>query len=266
VTTLYHGDCLKIMPTIPNGSVDMVMTSPPYDNLRDYGKDFIGWGEHIWKPCLQHITRVLKDGGVCVWVVGDATIKGSETCTSFRQALYAKDECGLRLHDTMIYAKNNPLPQNHNRYEQQFEYMFIFSKNKPNIFNPIKIPTKNPNKQYSWTNANDYGTKSAKRKRNEISTTKKDKNKFNIWFFNVANKKETNSAPFPEQLAQDHISSWSNKGDIVLDPFMGSGTTGVACKNLNRDFIGIELDKGYFEIAKKRIEITKPEPQLFEVK
>jgi site-specific DNA-methyltransferase (adenine-specific) len=240
------------MKDIPDGSVDLTVTSPPYDNLRTYNGNNALWGEHVWRAAIQDLYRVTKDGGVVVWVVGDATIKGSETGTSFKQALWAK-ECGFNLHDTMIYAKNNPIPLTHNRYEQQFEYMFVWSKGKPRTFNPIKMTTKTTGKKYSWKDTNDYGATSAKRNREEESIVKPTKNLFNIWFLNVANSKFTNSAPFPYKLAHDHIISWSDEGETVLDCFMGSGTTGVAARNLNRNFIGIELDPEYFKIAKKRI-------------
>ena len=150
MSDLIHGDCLEVMKDIPDGSVDMVLTSPPYDNLRDYGKDFKGWGDHILKPCLGEIYRTLKDGGICVWIVADATIKGSETGTSFKQALYAMD-CGFSLHDTMIWNKPNPIPRTHKRYEQAFEYMFVFVKGKIKTFNPMMIPCKNAGKKRSGT-------------------------------------------------------------------------------------------------------------------
>ncbi len=242
------GDCLEVMKDIPDKSIDMVLTSPPYDNLRDYKGytfDFEGIAKQLF--------RIVKDGGVVVWVVGDATIKGSETGTSFKQALYFKD-IGFNLHDTMIYAKNNPIPQNHNRYEQQFEFMFVFSKGKPKTFNPIKVKTKSAGKEYSWKDTNDYGEKSAKRSRDEISVVKSEKNMFNIWFMSVASSKFTNSAPFPEKLAEDHILSWSNEGDTILDPMAGSGTTLKMAKKNNRNYIGIEISLEYIDIINKRLE------------
>ncbi len=254
---LVKGDCLEKMKDIKSGSVDMVLTSPPYDNLREYGKEFTKWGCHIWKPCIDEIYRTLKIGGVSVWIVGDATIKGSETGTSFKQALYAKD-VGFNLHDTMIWNKPNPIPRTHKRYEQAFEYMFIFTKGKIKTFNPLMIPCKNAGKKRSGTiqqKAN--GLRTSKNKGGLISKTKQA---CNVW--DLANsEKSIHPAVFPLRLAEDHIISWSNEGSTVLDPFMGSGTTGVACKNLNRSFIGIEQDDKYFEIAKERIENI--EPSLF---
>lgn len=246
---IINGDCLDVMKEkIPSNFVDLTITSPPYDNLRTYNGynfDFEGIANELY--------RVTKDGGVVVWVVGDATINGSESGTSFKQALYFK-EIGFNLHDTMIYAKNNPIPLNHNRYEQQFEYMFVFSKGKPKTFNPIKIPTIGAGKKYSWKDTNDYGDKSAKRARNETSIVKKDKIDYNIWFMNVSKSKYTNSAPFPEELAERHIVSWSNEADMVFDPFVGSGTTGKMAVLNNRKFIGIDISKEYCEMSKERIE------------
>ncbi len=251
---LMLGDCLERMKEIPDGSVDLIVTSPPYDNLRSYNGNNNQWGEHVWKAVIKDIKRVLVDGGVCVWIVGDKTVKGSETGTSFRQALWAID-CGMNLHDTMIYKKANPIPQNHNRYEQSFEYMFVFSKGKPKTFNPIKVPTKNNGKTFDWGNRKTIMDKNQARRHREtdLRVVSKEKTMANIFTYSIGGGHTGHPAVFPFQLAQDHIISWSNESDTILDPFMGSGTTGVAAKNLNRNFIGIELDENYFEIAKNRI-------------
>ena len=252
------GDCLEVMQGMPDKCVDLVVTSPPYDNLRDY-KGFTFDFEGI----AQQLSRIIKDGGVIVWVVADATVNGSETGTSFRQALYFKDVCGLNLHDTMIYAKNNPTPLSHNRYEQQFEYMFVFSKDSPACFNPIKSKTLTSGKEYSWKDTNDHGRNSAKRARLEKTVTKSSKNRFNIFHYNLSGYKYTNSAPFPEQLAKDHIISWSNPGDIVLDCFSGSGTTAKMAKLTNRQYISLEISEEYCEIARQRLAKTYYNEEMF---
>ena len=246
---LIQGDCLEKMKYIPDGSIDLVVTSPPYDNLRSYNGNNDQWGEHVWKTVLQELYRLTKQGGVVVWVVGDATIKGSETGTSFRQALWAM-ECGFNLHDTMIWAKDNPVPTQHTRYQNAFEYMFVLSKGSPSVFNKLTVPTKGAGAKHKKHRAvggghinNDEG----------YYTTKETKLKNNWWVQSCGSPVVGHGATFPEQLAHDHIISWSNEGDTILDPFTGSGTTGVACKNLNRNFIGIELDPEYFKIAEKRI-------------
>jgi site-specific DNA-methyltransferase (adenine-specific) len=248
---LMLGDCLERMKEIPDGSVDLTVTSPPYDNLRTYNNT-LEWGEHVWKPVLEELFRVTKKGGVVVWVVGDATIKGSETGTSFRQALYAK-EIGFNLHDTMIYQKSTP-PLTHNRYEQNFEYMFIFSKGKPKTFNGLREP-----REYTDNRKNKaFG----RNKDNSVdvgySSNDETRLKRNVWKYFAgggANDKIASKHPaiFPEQLAADHILSWSNEGDTVLDCFMGSGTTGKMALLNNRKFIGIEKDETYFKIAQDRI-------------
>ena len=246
INKIIQGDCLKVMPDIPNNCIDLTVTSPPYDNLRDY-KGY----EFDFKNIAKELYRVTKQGGVIVWVIGDATIKGSETGTSFKQALYFK-EIGFNLHDTMIYYKNNPIPLTHNRYEQYFEYMFIFSKGKPKTFNPIMDNVKTPNKKYKWR-SKEIG--SSKRERDEITLSKETKITSNIWCYSLIGNRDTGShpAPFPEKLAQDHIISWSNKGDIVLDPMCGSGTTCKMAKELGRRYIGLDISKEYCNIAKRRL-------------
>jgi len=245
---LINGDCIEEMAKLADGCIDLTVTSPPYDNLRAYNGS-LDWGEHVWKPVLQQLYRVTKDGGVVVWVVGDATIKGSETGTSFKQALWAM-ECGFRLHDTMIYAKKAPLPLTHNRYEQQFEYMFILSKGKPIAFNPLKECCASYGKTNHMTHrrlSDELSNASGKGK-----PVKKQRLMYNIWYYQKR-KASTHPATFPDKLAHDHIISWSNEGDTVLDPFMGSGTTGKMARRLNRKFIGIEKDPDYFAIAQERI-------------
>ena len=252
MVNLMLGDCLERMKEMPDSSIDLTVTSPPYDNLRNYNNS-LDWGEHVWKPVLEELFRVTKKGGVVVWIVNDATIKGSETGTSFRQALYFM-ECGFNLHDTMIYHKNNPVPNElGKRYQPSFEYMFVLTKGFVITFNPLKEPClmfgkvtpKKDGKQFrkqDGTMKPSYGLK----------YNKPDKFLHNIWSYNLSGRHE-HPAVFPEQLANDHIVSWSNEGDTVLDCFMGSGTTGKMALLNNRKFIGIEKDEKYFEIAKKRI-------------
>ena len=253
---IIQGDCLEVLKTLPDNSIDMVLTSPPYDNLRTYNGS-LDWGEHIWKPVIQELFRIIKDGGVVVWVVGDATIKRSETGTSFKQALFFK-ELGFNLHDTMIYKKINPIPLTHNRYEQYFEYMFVFTNGRPKTFNPLleKCLTSG-----NYTHRRNTGrvAEAATRNRDEITETKSTKYRGNIFEYVCGSKKgETGNhpAPFPNQLANDHILSWSNEGDTILDPMMGSGTVGKMAKLNNRNFIGIEISPEYFKIAERRINNT----------
>ena len=250
---IIHGDCLIEMQKIEENSIDLTVTSPPYDNLRTYNGytfDFEGIAKELY--------RVTKQGGVVVWVVGDATIKGSETGTSFKQALYFK-EIGFNLHDTMIYFREG-MPLTHKRYEQHFEYMFILSKGTPKTFNGIKIPSLNAGKKrtlaYKSASAGDSGKLGGKIGK-EV-TTQDDKLSGNVWKYQIGGGSADNSAfqhpaIFPEKLAEDHILSWSNEGDTVLDPFAGSGTTLKMAKKNNRNYIGIEISQEYIDIINKRL-------------
>ena len=244
----YNESNLETMARMPDCFVDLTVTSPPYDGLRTYnGYSF------PFEEIAKELYRITKDGGVVVWVVGDATVKGSETGTSFRQALYFK-EIGFNVHDIMIYAKNSYMPLTHNRYEQQFEYMFVFSKGKPKTFNPIMIPslTAGTKRNRGGSKANE--TTYAERLREEKTTVNSEKQKPNIWFYDVGkNDKTIHNAPFPEQLVNDHIISWTNENDLVYDCFMGSGTTAKMSILNNRNWIGSEISSEYCDIIEERV-------------
>ena len=253
---LILGDCLEVMrDMLPDGSVDLTVTSPPYDNLRTYNGTLNDWTPEKWQAIIRELFRVTKQGGVVVWIVGDATINGSETGTSLRQALYAMD-CGFRLHDTMIWNKRNCSSVGSlNRYENVFEYMFVFSKGAPDCAHVIKD---RENKR-----AGEIQNGSIRQKDGSVRKTsgygKRTIAQFgrrhNVWeIFPAKSKRERlHPAPFPEALARDHIITWSNPGDVVFDPFIGSGTTGKMALIEGRRFIGIERDRKYFDIACERI-------------
>tara|TARA_B100000073_G_scaffold348359_1_gene366681 strand:+ start:185 stop:988 length:804 start_codon:yes stop_codon:yes gene_type:complete len=259
---IFNESCLDTMNRMGDCSIDLVVTSPPYDNLRSYGNNVDQtWGESIWKPIISELCRVIKEGGVIVWVVGDATIDGSETGSSFKQALYFK-ECGLNLTDTMIYQKgSNGAVGNNKIYWQSFEYMFVFSKGYPATINLIK-DRKNKEKREM-----DKGTKRLK-DGELIPTTRGSYGEFgrrtNIWSYLTGRGHSTldvyafeHPATFPENLAHDHIISWSNEGDLVYDPFLGSGTTAKMAKTNHRKYIGSEINEDYFKIAQKRLSQTQ---------
>lgn len=256
--TIYNENCLDTMSRMPDNFIDLTVTSPPYDNLRKYnGYSF------DFEKVAKELFRVTKKGGVVVWVVGDATINGSETGTSFKQALYFK-EIGFNLHDTMIYANNNPIPLTHNRYEQAFEYMFVFSKGIPIVFLPLMETCKTFGTYKHRRNAGRV-SEASMRSRNESTITKLQKIKQNIWRYNIGMKSNqyiNHPAPFPEQLANDHIISWSNQGDLVYDPFMGSGTTAKMAILNNRNYIGSEISKEYCDIIEKRIRLAKEQLKM----
>ena len=248
INKIYNENCLETMAKMPDNFIDLTVTSPPYDDLRFYnGYSF------DFENVAKELFRVTKQGGLVVWIVGDATKNGSESGTSFRQALYFK-EIGFNLHDTMIWNKPNA-PLSHNRYEQQFEYMFVFSKGKPKTWNGIK-DKKNKH----------FGEKVGGTKRDvksgilrKSSGIKKGKTiqefglRGNIWYIPNRDKIKVHPAIFPEQLANDHIISWSNENDLVYDPFMGSGTTAKMAILNNRKYIGSEISEDYCKIIETRI-------------
>jgi len=260
------GEASRLLAALPASCIDLTVTSPPYDDLRSY-KGFT----FDFEPIAAELFRVTKPGGVVVWVVGDATVNGSETGTSFRQALGFM-ELGMRLHDTMIYGKNTYTPLTHNRYEQQFEFMFVFSKEKPKAWNPLKVECK----QAGWAKKSSYTFQSGSTKENsairsgqhragELRVVHAEKTRPNIWFYDVGKNLTSKDkiafqhpATFPEALARDHIISWSNPGDVVLDPMAGSGTTCKAAKQQGRRWIGFDCSEEYCELARLRVEQANP--------
>ena len=242
INKIICGDNVAVLSKFPNDCIDLTVTSPPYDNLRNYkGYSF------DFEILAKELYRVTKPGGIVVWVVGDATIDGSETGTSYKQALYFK-EIGFNLHDTMIYEKNSstfPANKKSKRYSQIFEYMFVFSKDELKTFNLII------DKENKWAGYKDFSGIL----KNPVP---KYSPRINIWIYTTSfNTKTNHPAIFPEKLARDHIISWSNEGDIVLDPMCGSGTTLVEAKKLNRRYIGIDISKEYCEISRKRVIIDR---------
>ena len=256
INKVIQGDCLEVMKDIPDKSIDMVLTSPPYDNLRDY-KNY----SFDFKNIAKELFRITKDGGVIVWIVNDATVDGGETGTSFKQALYFK-EIGFNLHDTMIWLKDSPAypaSKKSNRYSQVFEYMFIFSKGKPKTTNLIQ------DRKNKWGGQTSFGATSSRKTNGDLSIQGKHNiqefgYRFNVWIQGCGWMKsytdkflKGHPAIFPEKLAEDHILSWSNEGDIILDPMAGSGTTLKMAKKNNRNYIGIEISPEYIDIINKRL-------------
>lgn len=247
---LLLGDACECLNNIEDNSIDLIVTSPPYDNLRKYNGAGDNWTHSKFQCIAKNLARVLKPGGVIVWVVNDKTEKGSKSGTSFRQALYFM-EIGLNLNDTMIWRKTNPMPQvKQPRYSSCFEYMFVFSKGTPKTFNPIMRECKLGGKLYDSTAKNMDGESGRHKLTYNVNKEMVD---YNIWDIAVAQNKTSHPAVYPIEIPLKHIQSWSNEGDVVLDPFMGSGTTGLAALELNRKFIGIELNEEYFELSKQRI-------------
>lgn len=255
--TVIHAESDQYLKQLPDESIDMVMTSPPYDDLRDYTGQ-ITWNFTIFQTIADELYRIMKPGGVIVWVVGDKTADGGKTLTSYRQALYFQ-EIGFQMYDVIIYEKTGSGPPHNNRYFNAFEYMFVLSKGRPKTIHILKDK---PNK---WAGHSTYGE--ITRREKDGSLTKKGKKivqefgaRTNIWKYANGRGYATKDsiayqhpAIFPEQLAKDHILSWSEEGDIVLDPFGGSGTTAKMAAQLKRDWILIEAVEEYCDIARERI-------------
>lgn len=260
IDKIYLGDCLELMKDIPDKSIDLVVTSPPYDKLRDYNGIGKSWNHTKFMSVANEILRITKNGGVVVWNVNDQTENGSKTGTSFRQAIYFM-EIGFNLNDTMIWQKTNPMPQvRQPRYAACYEFMFVFSKGKPKTFNPIMRKTKCGGQEYHST-AKNIGGENGRRRLD--TTINKESLEYNIWQIAVAQNKTGHPAVFPIEIPIRHIRSWSNENDIVLDPFIGSGTTAIAAIREKRHFIGMELNKEYFDIAQNMISNELKNTTLF---
>lgn len=258
---LIHQDCVDGMKELEDNVIDLTVTSPPYDDLRSYN-DSSSWNFNTFTLVADELYRVTKVGGVVVWVIGDAVVKGSETGSSFKQALYFM-ELGFKLHDTMIYEKNgSPFParRDGNRYSQLFEYMFVLSKDtKPKTANLL---CDKPNR---WAGYTHFGKGSIRQKDGQlvernIKPIPEYSPRNNIWKYNTGKNYSTKDeiafehpAIYPESLARDHILTWSKENELVLDPFMGSGTTIVCCRETKRNYIGYEIDDEYYTIARKRL-------------
>ena len=273
---IYTGDNVEVISTFPDNCIDLTVTSPPYD-LTDFqdgvlktfpGKGLRDYQGYTWDfvSVAEQLCRITKPGGVIVWVVGDKTENGSESGSSFRQALHFMS-LGFNLYDTMIYERMSPHPPNV-RYWQEFEYMFVFSKGNAKTFNPLKQPKKLAsmirqrgtynsiarNKAGNLTGLSDTGYARMKKASKETMRVRS-----NIWMYGVGkgntgdNLAHEHPAAFPEQLAKDHILSWSNPDNLVLDPFVGSGTVPKMCIETGRKYVGVDCSPEYVKLAQKRV-------------
>lgn len=267
VNKLYLEDCVNTMRRMPAGFVDLTVTSPPYDTLRTYNgsvkdmkAEYNGYS-FDFESIARELHRVTKVGGVVVWIVGDGTQHGSETGSSFRQALFFK-QLGFRIHDTMIYMKNNFSNPSTTRYHQIFEYMFVLSKGKPKTFNPIK-DRKNVCAGMIGSGKNTVRQKDGTMKENPKKVNTEYGQRYNVWMCKTSRNGQEDKiayqhpAIFPISLVRDHIISWSNPGDVVYDCFMGSGTTAKAAVQLNRKWIGSEINEDYAKICESRLRVVE---------
>lgn len=264
INQIIEGNCVDIMNKFDDDVIDLTVTSPPYDNLRNYkGFDF------PFEDIAKELYRVTKPGGVVVWVVNDATIEGNETGTSFKQALYFR-EIGFNLHDTMIFRKTNPIPQIYRkRYNNEFEFMFVFSKGTVKTHNPLMVDCLHAGLELNGTTYKNFSKN--EQTREKLAKPVKDKKiKGNIWEYVVGKKQEDQEAkghpaPFPCELVRDHIKSWTNQGDLVFDPMSGSGTVARVAVEMGRQYIGVDISHEYCDIARKRVKLLENAPTLFVV-
>jgi len=272
VNKIICGDCVDLMADLlPDNCIDLTVTSPPYDNIRSY-EDHIQYFD--FEAIADQLCRVTAKGGVIVWVVGDQTKDGTESGTSFSQALHFK-KLGMLLHDTMIYKRGCPYPPNV-RYWQEFEYMFILSKGPPKTFNPLMQPKKESIEQRRVRSSSSFNShnrgrdgelkpldsRAIARIQNAASETSRIRS--NIWEFQQGGGKSSKDkiayehpAIFPEQLAHDHILSWSNPGDLCFDPMCGSGTVAKQSKLLKRNYLGFDVVQTYVDLANRRLDATQ---------
>ena len=249
---LIAADCVTALAGLPGDCIDLTVTSPPYDKLRDYDGYSFDAGR-----IAEGLYRVTKPGGVVVWVVGEH-INGGRSMTSFEQALLFRD-CGFTVHDVMIYQKKNTPFMRSNAYTNAWEFMLVFSKGgPPKTFNPLKTPTVRSGEELLTHNKLPDGVNKKKRAR-----LNPEKTRTNIWAYAVGLGGTTSDkvafqhpAVFPEKLAADHIRSWSNPGDLVLDPMCGSGTTCKMALLHGRRYLGIDISPTYIEIARQRLELA----------
>lgn len=314
---IHLGDCLEVLKTLPDNSVDCCVTSPPYYALRDYGVEGqLGLEnspeEYIAKmtEVFMEVYRVLKDDGTLWLNIGDSywgggwrnaqfnehsgdLQKGSKgtycgetmpACKGIQGVYKPKDLIGIPwmlafslrnagwyLRQDIIWVKPNPMPESvTDRCTKSHEYMFLFSKSQKYYFDheaiqepsvssdDLKRRIKNGVEEWKTDKAKDtYAVSDTGRSREELYTINSSgeyvRNKRDVWQVNVKPCKEAHFATYPPDLVRPCILAGCPKGGIVLDPFMGSGTTALVAKGIGRDYIGIELNPEYKAIAERRL-------------
>lgn len=258
-----HCDCVLGMRALPDACIPLTVTSPPYDKLRMYDGHALPF--ELFQLVACELYRVTMPRGVIVWVVQDGTDKnGSETGTSFRQREFFKN-LGMSAHATMIMKVNACRFPNNRRYCQQFHYAFVLSKGKPRVINVLRDSANQ--------HPGDVVKHSHRSKDGKLVTCLMPHKRLaaygyrgNVWDYKVGNGQTTKdrfafnqTALMPELMAEDHILSWSNPGDLVFDPMCGAATTCKMALLNHRKFLGMEIHQTYWEIACKRMELAKQE-------
>lgn len=253
INKCYNEDCLDTMKQMPDNFIDLIVTSPPYDDLRKYNGYSFNFNE-----IAKELYRILKIGGVLVWIINDSVINNSESLTHARQAIYFVDQYGFNLHDTMIYKKKNFSHPEKIRYHQTFEYMLIFSKGKPKTFNPLKDRKNICSEKQGCVGSNTSTQVDGSKLINDKKINTEYGMRHNVWEGNTRGQEEMGKhlphpAMMPKWLARDHILSWSNEGDLVYDPFMGSGTTAEMAILNKRNWMGSEISEQYMTIINEKL-------------
>lgn len=245
-------DCLDGMARMPGESVPLSVTSPPYGGLRTYD----GHSSFDFLAVAKELYRVTMPGGVVVWVVQEQIIDGSESGETSRQRLAFAD-IGFRLHHTMVMAKSGGHQHSSNRYGRALEYAIILSKGVPRYFCPFRDkPNKEAGRMKTFKNRLPDGSFAPVKHR----MTPPFGIRPPVWTYatgrNVTAKEGyalDHPAVMPEKMAEDHILSWSKVGDLIFDPFAGSGTTLKMARLNYRNYLGFEVNPDYVEIARRRL-------------
>lgn len=261
LNSIICGDAADILKRIPSDSIDLVVTSPPYDDLRNYN----GYSVDLHIVGTQ-LYRVLKNGGIVAMVIQDSTKNYGKSLTSFRTIVDWCDNIGFKLFETCIYHKNGTEGAWwKNRFRVDHEYMPIFLKgDKPQYFNkePLKIPSKHGGKVMSGSGNRRTDGTTTPIVRREINPMKC---RGTVWDYLMAGDKNPlkrkHPAVFPDKIPFDFIQCFCPEEGVVLDPFVGCGSTAVMAKVLDRNYIGIDISKEYCDLAEERIKKDVPKCQ-----
>jgi len=253
IDTVQCMDCIEGMQQLPDACIDHAVFSPPYDQVRTYN----GFTYDLAKTG-EELHRVMKDGAIAAMVIQDQTANFGKSLTSFRTIVDWCDRIGFKLFECVIYRKNGSEGAWwKNRFRVDHEYIPLFLKgDRPAYFDkePLKVPSKHGGKVMSGSGNRRTDGKTNGTVRRPINETKC---RGTVWPYLMAGDKDPikrkHPAVFPDAIPRDTIQCFCPEGGIVLDPFMGCGSSGVAAKQLGRHFIGFELCEEYCELVRKRL-------------
>ena len=272
-TQIIEGDCFELIKDLPDNSVDLVVTSPPYADIVNYGKnisikkpqEYVDW----LLPLFNQIQRVLKPSGSFILNINDNCSNGLRNPFIYEMIYRSQKETKLKFYDTYIWHKKNGIPNGSNkRFRNMTEFIFHFAKDRkqmkfymdrvleePNI---STLPERRRGKRKRVMYANNDRTHRIDYYEDNITDRSNEKIRpDNVFRFSTAASARDNHikhpAPYHKQLPEYFINLLTDEGDTVLDVFSGIGTTGLPCRDLNRNYIGFELNPKYVEFSRKRI-------------